>query len=152
MNMGGSTSELASGSGEASAGTPIRITIVTPSFNQCSYLGRTAESILSQKGSFALRWLVLDGGSTDGTLDLLRSIGDPRLRWVSEADRGQAHAINKGLDMGEGDVVAWLNSDDLYAPGRWPPLPRLLRREPMCSGSWGAARSSMPPIASSGPR
>jgi glycosyltransferase involved in cell wall biosynthesis len=97
----------------------VKFSIVTPSLNQRQYLGRTAESILSQAGDFGLEWLVVDGGSTDGTLDLLRdlTVRDPRVRWTSEADRGQSHAINKGLSAATGDIVAWLNSDDLYAPG-----------------------------------
>src|SRR5947209_7610807 len=97
----------------------MRFTIVTPSFNQREFLGRTAESILSQAGGFDLQWIVIDGGSTDGTLDLLRDLAarDPRVHVTSEADRGQAHAINKGLARAGGDVVGWLNSDDLYAHG-----------------------------------
>lgn len=95
----------------------MRLSIITPSFNQAEYLPATARSILSQAGDFELQWIVIDGGSTDGTTDLLQSLGDPRLLWVSEADRGQAHAINKGLARADGDIVAWLNSDDLYAPG-----------------------------------
>jgi len=95
----------------------MRISIITPSFNQCRFLSRTARSILSQKGDFDLEWLILDGGSTDGTVDLLKSVSDPRARWISEPDRGQSHAINKGLAMATGEVVAWLNSDDVYLPG-----------------------------------
>jgi glycosyltransferase involved in cell wall biosynthesis len=95
----------------------VKISIVTPSFNQCTFLRRTMDSILSQQGDFDLEWVVVDGGSTDGTLDLLRSAADPRLRWTSGPDSGQSHAINKGLDSVSGDVVAWLNSDDLYTPG-----------------------------------
>ncbi len=98
---------------------PPRISIVTPSFNLCDYLRRTADSVLSQSGPFDLEWLVIDGGSTDGTVELLRSLAasDPRVHFTSEADRGQSHAINKGLARATGDVVAWLNADDLYAPG-----------------------------------
>jgi glycosyltransferase involved in cell wall biosynthesis len=92
-------------------------TVVTPSFNQAGYLGRTAASILGQQGDFSLQWLVIDGGSTDGTVDLLRSIADPRLIWVSEPDRGQANAINKGLAKANGEFIGWVNSDDLLAEG-----------------------------------
>ena len=95
----------------------MRISIITPSFNQAAFLARTAQSILSQSGDFDLQWIVIDGESTDGTKDLLASLHDPRLTWSSEPDRGQSHAINKGLAMADGDVVAWLNSDDLYKPG-----------------------------------
>jgi glycosyltransferase involved in cell wall biosynthesis len=96
---------------------PTSFTVVTPSYNQAAYLGRTAASILGQQGDFVLRWLVIDGGSTDGTVDLLRSIDDPRLSWISEPDRGQASAINKGLAKAEGDLIGWVNSDDLLAEG-----------------------------------
>ena len=108
---------------------PMRIWIVTPSLNQSGYLRQTIDSVLSQAGDFDLRHVVVDGGSTDGSVELLRSIGDTRLSWTSEPDAGQSDAVNKGLatvDMagspagdGEGDrdVVGWLNSDDLYQPG-----------------------------------
>jgi glycosyltransferase involved in cell wall biosynthesis len=95
----------------------VKISVVTPSYNQCGYLRRTMGSILSQAGDFELEWVVVDGGSTDGTVDLLRSVTDPRVRWSSGRDGGQSQAINKGLDSINGDVVTWLNSDDLYMPG-----------------------------------
>lgn len=95
----------------------MKVSIVTPSFNGRRYLEATARSILSQSGPFELEWVVVDGGSTDGTVDFLGTLDDPRVRWTSEADRGQSHAINKGMDAASGDVVAWLNTDDLYAPG-----------------------------------
>ncbi len=98
----------------------MKIWIVTPSFNQCDFLGQTLKSILTQEGPFELACRVVDGGSTDGTLDLLRSIADPRLSWTCQKDRGQADAINQGLAQagsGPDDVVSWLNSDDVYTPG-----------------------------------
>ena len=95
----------------------MKLSIVTPSFNGLRFLDRTARSILSQSGDFELEWIVVDGGSTDGTVEFLRGLNDPRLRWTSEADRGQSHAINKGLALAAGDVVAWLNTDDVYTPG-----------------------------------
>jgi glycosyltransferase involved in cell wall biosynthesis len=108
----------------------MRISIVTPSFNQADYLPRTAQSILSQTGDFDLRWIVVDGGSTDGSIDLLKSIADSRLTWISEPDRGQAHAINKGMKLADGDIVAWLNSDDVYAPGALAAVAEALGRHP----------------------
>jgi glycosyltransferase involved in cell wall biosynthesis len=94
----------------------VRITVVTPSFNQAAFIERTIESVLSQRGDFELEYLVVDGGSTDGTVDVLRR-HEGRLRFVSERDRGQSDAINKGFRMATGEVLAWLNSDDLYLPG-----------------------------------
>jgi glycosyltransferase involved in cell wall biosynthesis len=95
----------------------MKISIITPSFNQCRYIGQTMNSVLSQAGRFDLEWIVMDGGSTDGTVDLLKGIDDSRVSWVSEPDEGQSHAINKGLSRATGDVLAWLNSDDVYTPG-----------------------------------
>jgi glycosyltransferase involved in cell wall biosynthesis len=92
------------------------ISIITPSLNGGEYFRHTLQSVISQKGDFDLQWLVIDGGSTDGTIELLKSIAHPRLQWISQSDRGQTDAINKGLAMAKGDIVAWLNCDDLYAP------------------------------------
>jgi glycosyltransferase involved in cell wall biosynthesis len=93
-----------------------RITVITPSFNQAEFIRETLESVLDQ-GYPDLEYFVADAGSTDGTLQILEEFA-PRLSWwVSEKDRGQSHAINKGLARATGDVVAWLNSDDLYQPG-----------------------------------
>ena len=95
----------------------MQISVITPSFNQCEYLRQTLASVLGQQGGFQLEHLVIDGNSTDGTLDLLKSYTDPRLRWSSESDNGQSDAINRGLRQASGDVIGWLNSDDLYLPG-----------------------------------
>ncbi len=95
----------------------MHFSIITPSFNQRAFLRQTADTVLSQTGDFELSWTVIDGGSTDGSVELLKSISDPRLRWTSEPDRGQADAVNKGLQLADGDLIGWLNSDDLYAPG-----------------------------------
>lgn len=95
----------------------MKITIVIPSFNQRGFIGATLDSVLSQQGDFDLAVDVVDGGSTDGTVDLLRDVTDPRVNWTSEPDNGQSDAINKGLRRATGDVVSWLNSDDVYTPG-----------------------------------
>jgi glycosyltransferase involved in cell wall biosynthesis len=94
----------------------VRISLITPSFNQAQFIRRTIDSVLEQQGNFELDYRVLDGGSTDGTLDILASYGN-QLQWVSEPDRGQVDAINKGLRSATGDVVGWLNSDDVLLPG-----------------------------------
>jgi glycosyltransferase involved in cell wall biosynthesis len=93
------------------------ISIITPSFNGGAYLRHTVNSILSQQGDFELQWLIVDGGSTDDTIPLLQSTSDPRVQWISQTDAGQTSAINKGLAMANGDIVAWLNTDDIYTPG-----------------------------------
>ena len=94
----------------------MRISIITPSFNQAQFIERTIKSVLNQQGDFVLDYRVLDGGSTDGTLEILRRYED-RLSWISEADKGQVDAINKGLRTASGDIVGWLNSDDTLMPG-----------------------------------
>jgi glycosyltransferase involved in cell wall biosynthesis len=93
-----------------------RFSIITPSLNQAAYLGRTIESVLGQQGDFDLEYLVLDGGSTDGSAEVLRRY-EGRLAYRIEKDAGQADAINKGLRAVTGDLVGWLNSDDLLYPG-----------------------------------
>jgi glycosyltransferase involved in cell wall biosynthesis len=95
-------------------GRPL-VSIVTPSFNQGRFIRDTLESVLSQSYP-RIEYLVMDGGSTDETVEILRQYGD-RLTWISEPDRGQAHAINKGWRRAGGTIVAYLNSDDTYLPG-----------------------------------
>ena len=92
------------------------ITIVTPSLNQGDYIEQTICSVLEQKLP-NLEYIVIDGGSTDGTVDVLRRYESYLAHWVSEPDRGQADAINKGFSLGTGELCGYLNSDDLYEPG-----------------------------------
>lgn len=92
-----------------------RITIITPSLNQGDFIGQTIDSVLDQSYP-DLEYIVIDGGSTDNTLEVLKKYSG-RISWVSEKDRGQSNAINKGLWMASGEIVAYLNSDDIYLPG-----------------------------------
>jgi len=108
----------------------MRLTVLTPSLDSETYLAQTLQSILSQEGDFDLQAIVIDGGSRDGTLSLLRSINDPRLRWISEPDQGQSAAVNKGLAMCESDLVTWLNCDDLYQPGALAAVAKAFRVSP----------------------
>lgn len=96
--------------------TEPRFTIVTPSFNQRPFLERTITSVLDQ--SFTdFEYFVFDGGSTDGSRDVLEHYGDRLDYWVSQKDGGQAAAINSGWRRGRGHIVAWINSDDFLLPG-----------------------------------
>ena len=108
----------------------VRFCIITPSFNQCDFLKQTASTVLEQAGPFDVSWLIVDGGSTDGTVEFLRSIPDPRLRWTSEPDGGQADAVNKGLRQAQADVIGWINSDDLYTPGTFAAVAAAFDRHP----------------------
>ena len=92
-----------------------RISIITPSLNQSRYIERTIRSVVTQDYP-DLEYLVVDGGSSDGTVELLKQYGS-RIRWISEKDRGQSHAVNKGLALATGEVCGFLNADDLYEPG-----------------------------------
>jgi glycosyltransferase involved in cell wall biosynthesis len=93
-----------------------RITIVTPSFNQAPYLEQTLRSVLDQ-GYPDLEYLVLDGGSTDGSVELIRKYQKQISWWRSEKDQGQSAAIREGFARATGEVLAWINSDDWYEPG-----------------------------------
>ena len=96
-------------------GTPL-VSIITPSFNQAQYIEDTIKSVLNQDSHQRIEHIIIDGGSTDGTVEILKRYGD-HIRWISEPDNGQSEAINKGFRIASGDIFGWMNADDFYAPG-----------------------------------
>lgn len=91
------------------------VSIITPSLNQGSFLEATIQSVLQQDYP-NIEYIIIDGGSTDGSIEIIQNYSSKLAGWVSEADRGQAHAINKGLQRSTGTILGWLNSDDVLAP------------------------------------
>ena len=120
----------------ASAGKPA-ITIITPSFNQGMFIRRTIESVMIQ-GVPALEHLVFDGGSKDETIEVLKSFNHA-VSWISQPDRGQTHAVNKGLIAARGDIIGWLNSDDIYYPGAVVSVMNIFNQHPDVEILYGMA-------------
>lgn len=106
-----------------------RISVVTPSFNQAQFLEETIRSVVLQRYP-NLEYIIIDGGSNDGTSKIIEKYADHVAYWVSEADRGQSDAINKGFARATGEIYAWLNSDDVYLQGSLSAVARAYSRTP----------------------
>jgi glycosyltransferase involved in cell wall biosynthesis len=119
------------------------VSIVTPSFNQREFIDATIQSVLKQDYP-NVEHIVMDGGSTDDTMKLLKQY--EHLEWVSEPDKGQSDAINKGFKRSKGEIIAWLNSDDIYMPGAISEAVAALQQHP----DWGIVYSNLIEIDSTG--
>ncbi|HXQ33204.1 MAG TPA: glycosyltransferase family 2 protein, partial [Anaerolineales bacterium] len=105
------------------------VTIITPSFNQAPYLEATIQSVLSQEYPH-IEYIIVDGGSSDGSVDIIKEYEARLAWWVSEKDKGQTDAINKGFARAKGEILAWINSDDTYEPGAVNAAVKYLQEHP----------------------
>jgi glycosyltransferase involved in cell wall biosynthesis len=112
------------------------VSIVTPSFNQAPFIEATIRSVIEQSYP-NIEYIVRDGGSTDGTVEILQRYAGRLKHWTSEPDRGQAHAINLGFEHAKGEIMAWLNSDDLLLPGTVDAVVRYFQADPELDAVYG---------------
>jgi glycosyltransferase involved in cell wall biosynthesis len=120
-------------------GTPL-VSIVTPSYNQVDYVEETICSVLEQDYPH-IEYMVVDGGSSDGSVEIIRKYADRLAWWVSEPDDGQSDAINKGFRRAKGEIIAWLNSDDIYLPGTIKKAVDALQSDPSLAFVYADLRS-----------
>ncbi len=113
-----------------------KISLVTPSFNQAPFLEITLQSVLNQKYP-NLEYIVIDGGSTDGSVDIIRRYSNQLAYWVSEPDNGQTDALNKGFAKATGDILCWLCSDDLLEPWTFQEVIQFFQENPNARAVYG---------------
>lgn len=113
-----------------------RITVITPSFNQAKFIERTILSVLNQ-GYPNLEYIVIDGGSKDGSVEIIKKYAGHLAYWVSEPDQGQSEAINKGLARASGDWVCWQNSDDIFYPQAFEIVSNVIQSNPGLDAIFG---------------
>ncbi len=114
------------------------VSVITPSYNQASFLEETIRSVLEQDYP-NIEYIIIDGGSTDGSREIISRYADRLAWWVSEPDRGQTDAINKGFAVARGEILAWLNSDDTYLPHAIAQAVDYLRSHPEAGMVYGDA-------------
>jgi glycosyltransferase involved in cell wall biosynthesis len=115
----------------------MKVSIVTPSYNQGQFIERTLQSVASQDGA-EIEHVVFDGGSSDNTVDVLKAFA-PAVRWVSKKDKGQTDAVNQGIRATDGEIIGWLNSDDVYYPGAIAQVVAFFRENPEVDVVYGLA-------------
>jgi glycosyltransferase involved in cell wall biosynthesis len=129
--------------------TPV-FSIITPSWNQGRFIEETIRSVLNQEGEFSVDYIIIDGGSTDNSVEIIKKYETLLIRgewpircrgiqyrWISEKDNGQTDAINKGIRMSTGEIIAWLNSDDTYSPGALQKVCDAFTNNPACDIVYG---------------
>jgi len=115
-----------------------KISVITPSLNQGKFIERTLQSVVDQAYP-AIEHIAIDGGSTDNTIEILKKFDPHFSYWVTEPDQGQTHAVNKGLKRASGDIIGWLNSDDVYYPGALHHVAEIFDSHPEINFIYGMA-------------
>lgn len=117
----------------------MKLSIVTPSYNQAQFIERTIHSVKNQEtDGFNIEHVIYDGGSNDGTVDILKKY-QSNIKWVSKKDNGQADAVNQGIAATDGEIIGWLNSDDIYYPDAFIKVMRFFKEHPEVDVVYGKA-------------